>query len=202
MQNKWRASNSHNETFLAGSMAYFDMSKISVGKRSYGPITVQMFGSENEGLIIGNYVSIASGVTFLLGGNHPYNGISTYPFKVKLLGQQIEAVSKGPVVIEDDVWIGLNSLILSGVRIGKGAVIAAGTVLTKCAPPYSIVAGNPARIVKFRFEQEVIKELCRLDFSKIDEQTLIENKDILYQQLNKDNVKSIVDRLMNQSVSS
>ena len=190
----WKIKNTHNETTLINT---FDQNKVTVGKRTYGALNVHMFGHSDEKLSIGNYVSIAQGVIFLLGGNHPYEGFSTYPFLVKLLGQKFEAKTKGPITVEDDVWIGINSLILSGVKIGKGSIIAAGSVITKDVPPYSIVGGNPARVIKYRFEKEVITELSGLDFSKLDDETLITNKDILYQKLNKNNVKSIVDKLRN-----
>ena len=190
----WRVNNLHNETF---PINIFDQKKVSVGKKTYGGLKVYMFGHLDEKLIIGNYVSIASGVTFLLGGEHSYEGFSTYPFLVKLLGQEYEAKTKGPVIVEDDVWIGINSLILSGIKIGKGSVIAAGSVVTKDVSAYSIVGGNPARVIKYRFEKEIITELSRLDFSKLEDETLINNKDLIYQKLDKTNVKSIVDKLKN-----
>ncbi len=84
-------------------------------------------------------------------------------------------------------------MILSGVKIGKGTVIAAGTVVTKDVPPYAIVEGNPAKIIKFRFEQDVINELMNVDFAKIDKNTLYPiNIDLLY---NRNVIKEIVDKL-------
>jgi len=188
----WRIRNPHNETFPTH---IFDHKKVSVGKRTYGELTVHMYGNPDEQLVIGNYVSIASNVIFLLGGNHSYESFSTYPFLVKLLEQKYEAATKGAVIVEDDVWIGTNSLILSGVKLGKGSVIAAGSIVTKDVPAYGIVGGNPAKLIKYRFEQEVISELFNLDFSRLNDEILIANKDILYQKLTKNNVKSIVDKL-------
>ena len=120
------------------------------------------------------------------------NTFSTYPFKVMVLGEKREAWSKGPIIVEDDVWIGTRAIILSGVRIGKGAVIAAGTVVTKDIPPYAIVGGNPAKIIKFRFEQDVINELMKVDFAKIDKNFISTNIDLLY---NRNVIKEIVDKL-------
>jgi len=185
----WTIINAHNQTTPNNK---FDQSKVTVGKNTYGKLNVYTFGNSNEKLDIGNYVSIADNVTFLLGGNHPSSGISTYPFNVKIFGEETEATTKGPIIVEDDVWIGLNCLILSGVKINQGAVIAAGSVVVKDVPAYSIVGGNPAKIIKYRFEKEVISELLKLDFSKLDNKTLIKNRALLYESLNKDNIKSII----------
>ena len=174
---KWRKLNNHNYTYPRN---IFPIDIVKVGKYSYGPLNVRTWGAENERLIIGNFVSIAEDVLFILGGNHNMNTFSTYPFKVMVLGEKREAWSKGPIIVEDDVWIGTRAIILSGVRIGKGAVIAAGTVVTKDIPPYAIVGGNPAKIIKFRFEQDVINELMNVDLAKIDKNFISTNIDLLY----------------------
>src|SRR4030095_4728392 len=114
------------------------------------------WNNTNEKIRIGNFVSIANEVIFMLGGSHNMNFLSTYPFKTKLRnGDNDIPISKGPIVIEDDVWIGTRSTILSGVTIEKGAVIAACSVVTRNVPPYSIVAGNPAKVIKYRFDDHV-----------------------------------------------
>lgn len=156
-QEKWRLANGHNSTTLC-RVVPFDI--VMVGKHSYGPLDIRYFGAENEKLVIGNYCSIAEGAVFLLGGGHPTNTLTTYPFKVLVAQEcQYEALSKGPIVLEDDVWIGCNALILSGVTIGRGAIVGAGAVVAKDIPPYSIVVGNPARIVKKRFDEKTIEYL-------------------------------------------
>jgi len=129
---------------------------------------------------------------FILGGNHNIETFSTYPFKVMFRGDKQEAWSKGPIIVEDDVWIGARSLILSGVTIGKGAIVAAGSVITKNVPPYSIVGGNPAKIIRFRFEDNIIKELLEIDYSKIDRKFVLDNIDHLY---NKKSLKVVIDQL-------
>lgn len=193
MHSIWRTKNPHNETVM---MRVFDISKVTVGKKTYGGLSVHTFGNPDEKLVIGNYVSIANGTSFVLGGNHPYEGFSTYPFLVKNFGHQFEAQTKGPIIVEDDVWIGLHVVILSGVTIGKGAVVVAGSVVTKDVPAYSVVGGNPAKVIKYRFEKEVIEELARIDFSLLDDETIAANKEILYQPLTKDNAKAFVDKLL------
>lgn len=177
---KWRRKNKENFT---NSANIFDETKVKVGKMSYGSLKVYMWGNEKERLEIGNYVSIAEDVKFILGGNHNLNTFSTYPFKVMVLGEKSEAWSKGTIVVEDDVWIGMNVIILSGVTIGKGAVIAAGSVVTKDVPPYAVAAGNPARVIKYRFADELRASMNRIDFSKIDYNFVKKNIGKLYSTL-------------------
>ena len=194
----WRSFNAHNDTHLARA---FDFSRVTVGRRSYGGLAVWTWGQEGESLRIGNFVSIAEEVKFLLGGNHPHDGFSTFPFLVKNFGQREEAKTKGPIVVEDDVWIGYDSLILSGVTIGRGAVIAAGSVVTKDVPPYAIVGGNPAKLIKYRFSEAVIAEVSRLDFSMLDDAAILKSRDILYQPLTAENARAIVDQLIGDDLN-
>ena len=118
-------------------------------------------------LIIGKFCSIASGTKFIMGpANHRISSVSTYPFAV-FGGAWEEAVPphmaqlpfKGDTVIGNDVWIGRESVIMPGVKIGNGAIIAAGSVVTKDVEPYHVVGGNPARFLKKRFDDELIELL-------------------------------------------
>lgn len=95
-----------------------------------------------------------------------------------------DAQSKGTTVVEDEVWIGLDALILSGVRIGKGAIVGARSVVTRDVPPYAIVGGNSAKVIKYRFPQEIIDVLLPFDLSEIPEETLKKNIEVLYQKIN------------------
>jgi len=85
--------------------------------------------------------------------------------------------------VNDDVWIGHGSTILSGVRIGQGAVVAAGSVVTKDVPLYAIVGGVPAKVIKYRFEPEMIEQLLKVDYSKLDEEMVRSHVEELYQKL-------------------
>ena len=131
---QWVKQNPHNETVLEFCRS-ISLEQISVGRKSYGPLNVIGFGQAGEQLKIGNFCSITHEVVFLLGGEHDYLRLSTYPFEKKLLGKT-EAITKGAIIIEDDVWIGYRATVLSGVTIGQGAVIAAGSFL------YSLNSGH------------------------------------------------------------
>ena len=126
---------------------------------------------------------VAQEVMFVLDADHYVDTISTFPFKVKIMGLPIEGISKGDIIVEDDVWIGYRSTILSGVRIGQGAVVAAGAVVTKDVPPYAIVGGVPAKVLKYRFNDELIEELKKVDFSKLSKEDVEKNINNLYKKL-------------------
>jgi acetyltransferase-like isoleucine patch superfamily enzyme len=172
------------------------LSKVSIGRRTYGTINAWHWGHEDEMLRIGHFCSIGAGVEFMLGGNHPTQGFSTFPFKVKVLGHEREAVSRGPILVGDDVWIGNRVMVMSGVTVGQGAVIGAGTVVTRDVPPYAVVAGNPGRVVRYRFEPDVIAELMRLDYARLTDAALKRYESILYDEVTADNVRLMVDALM------
>ena len=177
---KWINSNRHNYTIAENR---FDAAKVTVGRKTYGTLDVRMYGHPNEQLTIGNYCSIGPETVFMLGGEHSYDTLSTYPFRTMHQMAPHEALSRGPVIVEDDVWIGTRAIILSGVRIGQGAVIAAGSVVNKDVPPYSIVGGVPAKIIKYRFSPELIEELLMIDYSKLDPESIRTHEADLYQKL-------------------
>lgn len=122
-------------------------------------------------LIIGKFCAIASDVEFVMNGaNHRMNGISTYPFNI-LGGDWVDVTPakedlpyKGDTIIGNDVWIGYKASIMPGVRIGDGAIIAAYSVITKDVPPYTIVGGNPAKMIRKRFSEDDIERLLALSW--------------------------------------
>src|SRR3990167_11045897 len=125
-----------------------------------------LFDFVKEKLIIGKFCQIASGVRFMTNGsNHPMEGVSTYPFKVfgKSWGQKkLNVKSRGDTIIGNDVWIGNSATIMHGVKIGDGAIIGTNALVTKDVPPYTIVGGNPAKIIRQRFDDETIQFLQNL----------------------------------------
>ena len=164
-------------------MNFCDLSKVKVGKKTYGLINVTDYSNKDTKLIIGSYCSIAPNVRFLLGGEHSINTISTYPFKVKLFGEKREAGSKGDIVIKDDVWLCEGAIISSGVTIGQGAIVAAGAVVTKDVEPYSIVGGNPAKIIKYRFPENIRAKLCKTNIIDLFDKFGIERQSLIYSDL-------------------
>lgn len=138
---------------------------VEVGRWTYGAdsIEVKSWGCPGK-VIIGSYCSISSNVTVLLGGNHDMSLVSTYPFPPQSFSasnSNPHSLGKRFVVIGSDVWIGYSATILDGVTIGHGAVIGANSVVAKDIPPYSIAVGNPARIVKMRFNRHIIDILLK-----------------------------------------
>lgn len=120
---------------------------------------------------------------------HRVNTVSTHPYKAKCLRLGDEAFSKGDIVVDDDVWIGYGATIMSGTHIGQGAIVATGAVVTKDVPPYAIVGGVPAKVIKYRFSSDMIEELLKIDYSKLSEKMIKEHIDGLYSEL--DDVKQL-----------
>jgi acetyltransferase-like isoleucine patch superfamily enzyme len=144
-------------------------SPVSVGRFTYGHenINIRQWG-EAAPLQIGAFCSIGASVKIFLGGNHRSDWITTFPFgkiyQQDLGGENIigHPATKGGVEIGNDVWIGEGATIMSGVKIGNGAIIAANSTVTKDVEHYSIVGGNPAKFLKKRFDDGLIKLLLEL----------------------------------------
>ncbi|MDR1100740.1 MAG: CatB-related O-acetyltransferase [Clostridiales bacterium] len=132
-------------------------------------------------LIIGKFCQIAAGVEFVMNGaNHKMGSVSTYPFYIMGWAQDVPPISdmplKGDTIIGNDVWIGQNATILPGVKVGDGAIIGASSVVGSDVEPYTIVVGNPAKRVRKRFDDELIRLMLELKWwdKSVDEiQTLI-----------------------------
>lgn len=139
-------------------------SHVEMGEGSYGYPEVFSWGEGAE-LTIGKYCSIAQEVKVFLGGEHRTEWVTTYPFSVlwpEGWGISGHPKTKGNVAIGNDVWVGAFACILSGVTVGDGAVIGARAVVTKDVPPYAIVVGNPAKVIKYRFNEEIIGKLLNI----------------------------------------
>lgn len=170
---EWRKKNSHNST--KAKSQFPDV--VKVGNATYGPINIKLFGNPDESLTIGNYCSIAEEVVFLPGGNHPINTFSQFPFDAYFnTGVHHQAPTKGPIVVEDDVWIGYGATILSGVTIGQGAIIGAKSVVAKDVPPYAIYVGN--KVIKYRYPEHIVEKMKKFDFSKLTADEIIKNRSL------------------------
>lgn len=146
---------------------------MQIGPHSYHGVACNF--SEFEGHItIGDYCSLGEHITVIAGGEHHTEAVSTYPFAVKVGVGELHSFSRGDVNIGSDVWIGSRAIILPGVTIGHGAVIGAGAVVSRSVPDYAVAVGNPARVVRRRFDDATIARLISTAWWTWDESTLLE----------------------------
>lgn len=139
---------------------------VRIGRHTYGIAPRNLVRPTAAAPItIGAFCSIGPDVMIFGQADHPTQLASTFPFRAKLLrpdAENADAVTRGGVAIGNDVWIGARAIILSGVTVGDGAVIGAGAVVPRDVPPYAVVAGNPARLIRFRFDEKTISALLAL----------------------------------------
>ncbi len=178
----WRKRNKNNNTSIGWPTRY---EQIKVGNHTYGVLNVLNEGIDYS-LRIGSFCSIAPEVVFVVDSDHRTDYFSTFPYKFWITGRgEKESISKGDIEIADDVWLGVRSTILSGVRIGQGAIIAAGALVSSDVPPYSIVGGVPAKVIKYRFLPDVIDFLLTLDYSALTEDLIMKYKSEIYTKIDK-----------------
>ena len=149
-----------------GDYTYYDDPD---GAHNFENNVLYHFPFVGDRLVIGKFCAIARGVKFIMNGaNHKMSGISTYPFQIfgngweKVMPADGELPYKGDTVIGNDVWIGYDALIQPGVTVGDGAIIAARSVVVADVPPYAIVGGNPARVIRERFDADSVRRLLAL----------------------------------------
>jgi acetyltransferase-like isoleucine patch superfamily enzyme len=165
---KIKTALSEDETISSGGVAFtkdhLKSPNFSIGEHTYGVPKI-LFNNDDTQLIIGKFCSISSGVQIFLGGNHRSDWVSTYPFNA--IGGEFEDYShiqghpatNGNVEIGNDVWIAQDVTILSGVKIGNGAIIGAASLIAKEVGAYEIWGGNPAKLIRKRFDEETIEKL-------------------------------------------
>jgi len=163
LKNYIKASN-----ITVGDYTYFD-------DRRYGPENFEennvLYNYEpfKVKLVIGKFCAIAAETKFIMTGDHKLDAISTYPFPIFRHGWEdvyniFDLPVKGDIIVGNDVWFGYDSLIKGGVKIGDGAIVATRAVVVKDVPPYAIVAGNPAKVVKMRFDDKTIERLLKISW--------------------------------------
>jgi acetyltransferase-like isoleucine patch superfamily enzyme len=165
---------------------HIDGQPIQVGMFTYGLQNLELVHHENcPSLSIGRFCSIAGGVQVFLGAYHRSDWISTYPFlstyhpSFEKTHREGFPKSNGPVTIGHDVWIGNRVTIMSGVQIGDGAILAAGSHVIKDVEPYAIVGGNPADLIRYRFDLDVRTELTRLQWWNWPLDKILKHQDML-----------------------
>lgn len=169
-------------TKMIGSNVYLGKGVKYVGAINQGYIGDYTYINDAliyDGVKIGKFCSIAHNVC-IGPGEHYTNRIATYPVKIRVLNEPWEGVfpNTKETVIGNDVWVGNNATILSGVKIGNGAIIAAGAVVTHDVPPYTIVGGIPSRVIRYRFEQSTIEMLQKLEWWNKNYEWLKEHEEL------------------------
>jgi virginiamycin A acetyltransferase len=155
-----------NPNIIIGDYTYYDDPENS---EDFERNVLYHFPFIGDQLIIGKFCALARGVTFIMNGaNHKLDGFSTYPFQIfgngweKVTPKPEELPYKGNTVIGNDVWIGYEVVIMPGVQVGDGAIIAAKSVVVSDVPPYTIFGGNPAKCIRQRFDDGVIQTLLEI----------------------------------------
>jgi acetyltransferase-like isoleucine patch superfamily enzyme len=157
---------------------------VTVGRHTYGGAARNLVRPSAEAPIaIGAFCSIGPDVLIFGQADHPTHLASTFPLRTLLLrpeGGNVDSVTRGGVSIGNDVWVGARAIILSGVTVGDGAVIGAGAVVTRSVPPYAIVAGNPARLLRYRFDEATIAALLEVRWWDWPDQRIAEMEEAFY----------------------
>jgi virginiamycin A acetyltransferase len=178
------------KNIFVGDYTYYDATYSDNKPETFEKKNV-LYRYSPQNLKIGKFCQIASDAKFLMpGGIHHLNTLTTYPlfwnkiFDVKhyseiLPKQDLYHKEYGDTIVGNDVWIGYNSLIMPGIKIGDGAVIGANSVVTKDVPAYTIVAGNPAKIIRKRFDDDTINKISNLQWWDWDMEKIMQNYDLL-----------------------
>lgn len=168
---------------------------LEMGRKSYFAAKPKILWADKYGtkLSIGSYTSIAQEAVIFLGGQHSMDRVSTY-----VMNAGLETYSRGDVVIGSDCWIGYRVVIMDGVTINHGAVVGACSVVTKNVPPYAIVAGNPAHIIRYRFTQDQIAALLKIQWWNWKRITVRKRKP----ELTSKNINAFIERYLKSCVDT
>lgn len=180
---------------FVGEYTYYDD---NTGPEQFENHVTHHYEFLGDKLIIGNFCAIAKGIEFVMNGaNHRMSSVTTYPFNIMGGGWEKSTPTledlpfKGDTVVGNDVWIGQNVTVMPGVHIGNGAIIAANSVVTKDISPYHIAGGNPCRMIRKRFDDELIEYLLRLKWWNWPPEKIFENLDVLCS-ADLDRIKTVV----------
>lgn len=172
-----------NPNIQVGDYTYYDDVN---GAEKFEEHVTHHYEFIDDKLIIGKFCAIAKGIEFVMNGaNHRMNSVTTYPFNIMGNGWEKATPAledlpfKGDTVVGNDVWIGQNVTVMPGVHIGDGSIIAAKSVVAKDIPPYHIAGGNPCKIIKKRFDDELIHYLLKLKWWDWSEEKIFKNLEVL-----------------------
>lgn len=173
----------NNPNIIVGDYSYYSDKN---GAEKFEEHVTHHYEFIGDKLIIGKFCQIGQGVEFIMNGaNHRMNSITTYPFNImgggweKSTPELKDLPLKGDTVIGNDVWIGQNVTIMPGVNIGDGVIIGANSLITKNIPAYHVAAGNPCRIIKKRFDDDLISHLEKIKWWNWDDKKIFDNLEIL-----------------------
>ena len=167
-----------NPNILVGDYTYYDDFE---NVENFEQNVKYHFDFTGDKLIIGKFCMVASGVKFIMNGaNHLTSGLSTYPFSIFGNGwenamENKSFPNKGDLIIGNDVWIGHNATLMAGITVGDGAIIATNSTVVKDVPPYAIVGGNPANVIRHRFSEETISKLLEIKWWDWDIEKITKN---------------------------
>ncbi|ALM51900.1 Vat family streptogramin A O-acetyltransferase [Halomonas huangheensis] len=171
------------DNILVGDYTYYDDPE---GPECFENNVLYHFSFLGDRLIIGRFCAIARDVQFIMNGaNHKVSGLSTYPFQIfaqgweKVMPGDGDLPYKGDTEIGNDVWIGLEATIMPGIKVGSGAIIASQSVVTSDVPPYSVVGGNPARIIRYRFDETTITALLDIAWWDWSAERITQHLDVI-----------------------
>ena len=185
-------SDPSDRQFFGGIAGSADAENVlTLGAASYIKSAELSVFAENKNfphILIGRFCAFADKIYFAIGGNHNYKNVSTFPFDVdRVLERIFKSANALPfnrpnhyqVIIGHDVWIGQGATIMGGVKIGTGAAIGANAVVAKDIPPYAIVVGNPARVIKYRFDEETIRKFLAIKWWNWDLEKIADNLSLM-----------------------
>jgi len=168
---------------IVGDYSYYDDLD---GPENFEKNVLYHYPFMGDKLIIGKFCAIATGVKFIMNGaNHKISGLSTYPFSImsngweKVIPKSGELPYKGDTIIGNDVWIGYDSLIMPGIKIGDGSIIASRSVVVSDVAPYSIVGGNPAKEIKKRFSDDIAARLLKIAWWNWPKEKITDNLEVI-----------------------
>jgi Acetyltransferase (isoleucine patch superfamily) len=155
-----------NPQIAIGDYTYYDDPENS---EDFERNVLYLYPFIGDRLIIGKFCALARDVVFIMNGaNHKLSGLSTYPFQIfgngweRVMPGLDELPMKGDTVVGNDVWLGYRAMVMPGVHIGSGAIVAAGSVVVSDVPPYAVVGGNPAKVIKTRFDAATVERLLAI----------------------------------------